>query len=123
MQVTVEIPDGRIAELVRQRINELLSDDARYRETGVRALVREIVDKAAGEAVRQANDAISAELPTMAAEAVRRATHEEIERAAKRGLGALRKLYAGFDPARLTQEQLAWVKRQIEEAGKKAVDG
>lgn len=117
MQITVEVPEDRVASLVRQRIDELFSNDARFRETGVRDLVRSIVDETATTAVKSARDAIAAELPAMATEAVKRAVKDDIEKAAKRGLGALRKLYAGFDPAKLTPEQRSWVEKQIAEAG------
>ena len=63
MQITVEVAEERVADLVRQRIAELFSDDARFRETGVRDLLRKIVDEAATTAVRSARDAIAAELP------------------------------------------------------------
>lgn len=119
MQITVEVAEERVADLVRQRIAELFSDDARFRETGVRDLLRRIVDEAATTAVCSARDAIAAELPAIAAEAVRRAVKDDIEKTAKRGLGALRKLYAGFDPAKLTPEHRAWLEQQIAEAGNK----
>jgi hypothetical protein len=38
---------------------------------------------------------------------------DEIATAAKRGITALRKLYAGFDPAKLTADQRAWLEKQI----------
>ncbi len=101
MQNTVEVAEERVANLVRQRIAEPFSYDARFRETGVRDLLRRIVDEAATTAVRSARDAIA------------------IEKATKRGLVALRKLYAGFDPAKLKPEQQAWLEKQTSEAGNK----
>lgn len=59
-----------------------------------------------------------AELPAMAVEAVRREIENEIGLAAKRGLKALSKLYAGFDPNKLTPEQRAWLESQIANAAK-----
>jgi len=118
MKITVEIAEERVAALVKERIAELFSSDSRYRETGVRNLVRGIVDDAAVSAVRTARDAVTAELPAMANEAVRHALQNEIELAAKRGFGALRKLYAGFDPNKLTTDQRAWLEKQIANAGK-----
>jgi hypothetical protein len=117
MQITVEISEEKFTNLVRQRIEELFSNDARFRETAVRDLLRIIVDEAAVTAVRIARDSIASELPAMATDAVRMAVKDDIEKAAKRGLGALRKLYAGFDPSKLTPEQRAWVEKQIAEAG------
>jgi hypothetical protein len=119
MQITVEVTEERVSNLVRRRIAELFSDDARFRETGVRNLLRQIADEAAMTAVRSARDAIASELPAMAADAVRRAVKDDIDKAAKRGLGALRKLYAGFDPSKLLPEQRAWLEKQIAEAGNK----
>lgn len=116
MQITVDVSEDRVTQLVRQRIAELFSDDARFRDTGVRDVLRRIVDDAAVAAVRAARDSIAAELPALAAEAVRHAVEADIQAAARRGLGALRKLYAGFDPARLTTEQRTWIERQIAEA-------
>ena len=118
MQITVEVDESKIADLVRERIAELFSQDARYRETGVREEVRRIVDGAAVKAVSQAEKSIEAELPAMAAEAVRRETENEIGLAAKRGLKALSKLYAGFDPKTLTPDQRAWLETQIANAVK-----
>lgn len=123
MQITVDIEERRVADLVRGRIAELLSDDARYRGTPVRDLLRRMVDDAATTAVRAARDAIAAELPAMAAEAVRAAIKNEIDRAAKRGMGALRKLFAGFDPSKLTPEQRSWLEKQIAEGADKREDG
>lgn len=118
MQITVEVDESKIADLVRERIEELFSLDTRYRETGVREMVRKIVDDAAVNAVSQAEKSIEADLPAMAAEAVRRETENEIGLAAKRGMRALQKLYAGFDPKKLTPEQRAWLESQIANAAK-----
>ena len=116
MQITVEIDEQQLVMLVRGRIAELFSDDSRFRETSVRDLVRKIVDDAAVKAVVQARDAIAAELPAIATEAVRRGVIEEIGNAARRGLRVLHKLYAGFDPHELTEEQRAWLEGQIAKA-------
>ena len=113
MNITVEISEELVGNLVRQRIDELFNDDPRYRETGVRELLRRIVDETATTAVRSAREAIANELPAIASEAVHRAVKEDIEKAAKRGLAALRKLYAGFDPSKLTPAQRAWLEKQI----------
>lgn len=122
VKITVEVEEERIASMVRQRIGELFSDDARFRETGVRDLLRRIVDDAAVAAVNAARDAIAAQLPEMAASAVEQAVKVDIANAAKRGMGALRKLYAGFDPTKLTAEQRAWLEKQIATAAN-AKDG
>jgi DNA invertase Pin-like site-specific DNA recombinase len=113
MQITVDVPEDRIRRLVAQRIDELFGDDARYRESRVRDLVRTIVDETAAVAVIAARDAIRHEFVQMAQDAVSEATRAEIAAAAKRGLAALRKLFAGFDPAKLTPEQRKWVEKQI----------
>lgn len=116
MEITVTVDEEKIKNLVRERIAELFSQDSRFRETGVRELVRGIVDEAAVKAVQKARDAIADDLPKLAATAVDIAIREDIEKAAKRGIGALRKLYAGFDPTKLTPEQRAWLETQIAKA-------
>ena len=116
MKVEIEIDEAQIVALVKQRLAELFSSDARYRDTGVRDRVRLIVDGAAVAAVDKARAAIEGRLPAFAAEAVERQVKADIENATRRGLGALKKLYAGFDPARMTPEQLAWLKDQIAKA-------
>jgi len=116
VQITVQVDDGKLEALVKQRVDELFSQDARYRDTGVRELVVRIVDEAAVSAVKQARDALAAELPALAAKAVRLAAEGDIIKAAKRGMNTLRKLYAGFDPAKLTPEQRAWLEKQITKA-------
>jgi len=123
MQITVDVPEEKVAALVRTRISELFSGDARYRETGVRKLVQKIVDDAAVDAVRQARDAINKQLPAMATAAVNEALHADIAAAAKRGLNALRKLYVGFDPNKLTAEQRAWLENQIAGAARQDGEG
>ena len=113
MQITVEVDEKQITRLVSQRIGELFSDDARYRDTSVRDAIRGIVDVAAQAAVEAARDAIKADLPAIATDAVHRAVRADIDKAAARGLAALKKLYVGFDPNQLTAEQRAWLERQI----------
>lgn len=117
MQITVDVNEERVADLVRQRLDELFSDDARYRDSGVRDQIRRLVDDAALGAVMAARDHIAGELPAMANAAVRREITDEMQRAAKRGLAMLRKLYAGFDPNKLAPEQRAWLEKQIALAG------
>jgi hypothetical protein len=70
-----------------------------------------VKDRELEVAARQLLDVLS--------DAVERAAKEDIEKAAKRGLGALRRLYVGFDPAKLTPDQKAWLEKQIAEAAKK----
>jgi hypothetical protein len=113
VQITVNIDDSKVADLVRERIGELFSADSRYRETSVRDHVRRLVDDAAVAAVRAASAEIAGQLPEMARQAVERQVREDIQAAAKRGLQALRKLYAGFDPAKLTDQQRTWLVDQI----------
>jgi hypothetical protein len=119
MQVTVEIPEQRITDMVRQRLAELFGDDARFRDSTARDTIRRIVDEAATDAVLQARDAIAGQLPELAAEATKTAIVAELDKAAKRGLVALRKLYAGFDPAKLTGAQRDWLAKQLAEAAAK----
>jgi len=119
MLITVDVSEQQIERLVRERIAELFSNDSRFRETGVRELLRRIVDETAVQAVRLARDGIMAELPAMASESVRLAVKDDIDKAAKRGLGVLRKLYAGFDPSKLTNEQRAWLEKQIADSASK----
>lgn len=118
MRITVEVPEEKVELLVRNRIAELFCSDSRFRETGVRELVRKIVDDSAVAAVRSATESIKTKLPAMASEAVNAATRNAIQDAAKRGLKALSKLYAGFDPSKLTVEQRAWLESQIAGAAK-----
>jgi histone H3/H4 len=113
MQITVDVSEERILALVRQRIAELFSDDARFRETNVRQLLRGIVDDGAVAAVSAARNMLAGKLADMARDAVELAVKDEIATAAKRGITALRKLYAGFDPAKLTADQRAWLEKQI----------
>ena len=119
MQITVEVADAAIRKLVQQRIVELFGDDSRYRETGARALVRRVVDEAAVEAVRRARDAIAGEVDGMAEAAYREGIKLEMAGAVKRGLKALGKLWGGFDPAKLTDEQRAWLVGQMSKAAVK----
>ena len=91
MKIQVEVDDNKIRDLVITRIYELFGDDQRFRDTGVRDLIRRVVDDAAVSAVRLARDAIAGELPAMAQEAVRRAIKEDMDKAAKRGLAMLHK--------------------------------
>ena len=116
MQITVEISEVTITNLVRDRLAELFSDDSRYRATMVRDALRRIVDDAALIAVKNARDAIADKLPELASVAVERAIKNDIEKAAKRGIDALRKLFAGFDPNKLTLEQRLWLENQIKKA-------
>ena len=116
MQITITIDDNALAKLAQERIDELLGDDARYRQTGPRDMLRRIVDEAAIEAVTKARAEIAEQLPTLAREAVRYAITDEIGKAAKRGVRALSKLYAGFDPSKITPEQKAWLEGQIAKA-------
>lgn len=56
MKIEVEIPEDKITRLVLDRIGELFSEDARYRETAVRTAVHRIVDETAERVVRDAAD-------------------------------------------------------------------
>ena len=119
MKITVDVEESQICNLVKTRIAELFSTDARYRESRVRELINKIVDETAVSAVRQARDTIAGELPKLASEAVSRAIKLDMDKAATRGMGALRKLYAGFDPSKLTPEQRAWLEKQLATAADK----
>jgi hypothetical protein len=119
MKITVEVPEERISQIIQTRINELFSEDSRYRESDIRTTIHRIIDTYALEAVKSAKDRIELEIPTMASEAVKKTMQYEMDKTAKRGFGALSKLYSGFDPAKLTQEQRAWLEKQITEAAKK----
>jgi hypothetical protein len=118
MEITVHIPDDKIQSMVKQRLAELFGDDARYRDTSAREMVRAIVDESAVSAVKAAREKVEADLPTIAESAVRDAIKNDILLAAKRGIGALKKLFVGFDPAKLTEEQRDWLTRQLTAAAK-----
>ena len=118
MQITVEVSESTLERLVKERVGELFSYDARYRSTPVREYVRGLVDEAAGAAVKTALESILPELKEYAIEAVRESTKNAMKNAACRGLKALKKLYSHFDPEKMTEDQRAWLERQIEkEAG------
>jgi hypothetical protein len=118
MEIIVTIPDDKIQQMVKQRLVELFGDDARYRETSAREMVRAIVDESAVAAVRSAREKVEADLPVIAEVAVREAIKNDIMLAAKRGIGALKKLFVGFDPAKLTEDQRDWLTRQLTAAAK-----
>jgi hypothetical protein len=110
MLITVDVSEQQMSKLVRERIEELFRNDSS---------LRKIVDEIAVAAVRSARDAMMSEFPAMASESVRLAVKDDIDKAAKRGLGVLRKLYAGFDPSKLTNEQRAWLEKQIADSASK----
>lgn len=122
MEIEVTIDERRIVSLVEQRVRELFSDDSRYRESGLRDLLRGIVDDAALEAVQAARDRITSEIPAIAVTALRDAVKLEMEKAAQRGLATLKKLFVGFDPRTMTDEQRAWLQRQLVAAGHKGLE-
>jgi hypothetical protein len=118
MEIIVHVPDDKIQQMVKQRLDELFGDDARYRETSAREMVRAIVDESAVAAVRAAREKVEADLPVIAEVAVREAIKNDIMLAAKRGIGALKKVFVGFDPAKLTEDQRDWLTRQLTAAAK-----
>jgi hypothetical protein len=119
MKIEVEIPEDKITRLVLDRIGELFSEDARYRETAVRTAMHRIVDETAERAVRDAADAIAKDIPEIAKRVVREAVERQMQNATQRGLSALKKLWVGFDPQKLTPEMRVWLQSQLVGAVKK----
>ena len=119
MQVTLEIDERRFRDLAQARMDELFSDDARFRESPVRSMIRRITDDVAVEAVRQARAKIEIELPAMAETILREEIREAMRRESKAHVRDMRKLYSGFDPARLSEQQRAWVLDQTAKWGAK----
>ena len=119
MQVTLEIDERRFRDLAQARMDELFSDDARFRESPVRSMIRRITDDVAVEAVRQARAKIEIELPAMAETILREEIREAMRRESKAHVRDMRKLYSGFDQARLCEQQRAWVLDQTAKWGAK----
>ena len=121
MQLTIEIDEGRLAELLKERVASLFRTDGGYRDDDAteRAQVRKLLNEAITPVLIAARDKIAGELPAIAEASLRAAAKYEIDLAAKRGLGVMRKLFAGFDPAKLTPEQAEWLKAQMTGAGTK----
>jgi len=109
MQVTLEIDERRFRDLAQARMDELFSDDARFRESPVRSMIRRITDDVAVEAVRQARERIEIELPAMAETILREEIRAGMRKEAAKMVRGMRKLYSGFDPAKLSEQQRAWV--------------
>jgi hypothetical protein len=115
MQVTIEIDERRFRDLAQARMDELFSDDARFRESPVRSMIRRITDDVAVEAVKQARAKIEIELPAMAETILREEIREAMRRESKAHVREMRKLFGGFDPAKLSEQERAWV---LSQAGK-----
>jgi sRNA-binding carbon storage regulator CsrA len=119
MQVTLEIDERRFRDLAQARMDELFSDDARFRESPVRSMIRRITDDVAVEVVRQARAKIEIELPAMAETILREEIRAGMRKEAAKMVRDMRKLYSGFDPARLSEQERAWVLVQAEKRGAK----
>ncbi len=119
MQVTLEIDERRFRDLAQARMDELFSDDARFRESPVRSMIRRITDDVAVEAVRQARLKIEIELPAMAETILREEIRAGMHREAAKMVRDMRKLYSGFDPAKLSEQERAWVLVQAAKRGAK----
>jgi hypothetical protein len=119
MQVTLEIDERRFRDLAQARMDELFSDDARFRESPVRSMIRRITDDVAVEAVRQARERIEIELPAMAETILREEIRAGMRKEAAKMVRDMRKLYSGFDPAKLSEQERAWVLVQAEKRGAK----
>ena len=119
MQVTLEIDERRFRDLAQARMDELFSDDARFRESPVRSMIRRITDDVAVEAVRQARERIEIELPAMAETILREEIRAGMRKEAAKMVRDMRKLYSGFDPAKLSEQERAWVLVQAEKRGVK----
>jgi hypothetical protein len=100
-------------------MDELFSDDARFRESPVRSMIRRITDEVACEAVKQARAKIEIELPAMAETILREEIRAGMRKEAAKMVRDMRKLYSGFDPARLSEQERAWVLVQAEKRGAK----
>ena len=109
MQIVLEVDERRFRDLAQARMDELFSDDARFRESPVRSMIRRITDDVACEAVRQARAKIEIELPAMAETILREEIRAVMHREAARTVRDMRKLYGGLDPSKLTEKERAWV--------------
>jgi hypothetical protein len=116
MQVTLEIDERRFRDLAQARMDELFSDDARFRESPVRSMIRRMTDEVACEAVKHAREKIEIELPAMAATILREEIRARMQMESAKIVRDVRKLYSGFDPAKLTEQERAWV---LDQAGKR----
>ena len=114
MQLTINIDEARLTEILQEQASELFLSG--YQHDEPRREFRKMIDQALGTAITENMKTINVEEITAAA--VRTAVKEEADKAAKRGLGVLRKQFAGFNPAKLPEDQRAWLEEQIAKAAK-----
>lgn len=116
ISISVSVPVKRLQDFMRERVAELFGADARYRQTGVRDMIRRSVDSAAEHAVADALRAELPGLPALVCKAVRQALEAAVtdsaRKAAREATAEWRKL--GLDPARMTLEQLEWARGVME---------
>jgi hypothetical protein len=108
MTITVEVENAKIEKHVRERIAELFSDDARFRDGAARAYIRQCTD----DAVRACGiPAMIAEmLPAISAKVMPACMEEALEKSMRAALREATK--DGFDLRLLTDEQRAWYQEQ-----------
>lgn len=97
MKIEVEVSEAAIEKLVRQRMGWFFGDDFWNRRQIERALVRQIADGAAIEAVKNARARLAVDALIAGVD-----------------VGVKIALWTGFDPGKLTEGQQAWLVGQME---------
>ena len=109
MKITVEIDDAAIEREVKVRVNELFSEDARYRNTSARELIRNRVDAAI--VASDMPQLIAAMLPDISRTVLQECIAESLRRSARKHLREMTK--CGFNLELLTPEERKWAEGQI----------
>ena len=112
MQITVEIDEKLIEEMVNRRVRELFKADDRYGNSSVSAyqLVKKLTDEAVAKAIT------SDVLKELISKAVAEKSETALKRACEQAVDTRiqRMIRMGFKPERLTEEHKAWLMDQIE---------
>jgi cation transport ATPase len=109
MKITVEIDDAAIEREVKVRVHELFSEDARYRNTSARELIRRSVDTAiVGSDMTQL---IAAMLPDISRTVLTECIADALRRSARARLREMTK--CGFNIELLTDDERKWAEEQI----------
>jgi hypothetical protein len=109
MKITVEIEDAAIEREVKVRVHELFSEDARYRNTTARELIRSRVDAAI--VASDMPQLIAAMLPDISRTVLQECIAESLKRSARAHLRKMTK--CGFNLELLTDDERKWAEEQI----------
>ena len=109
MKITVEIEDAAIEREVKVRVHELFSEDARYRNTTARELIRSRVDAAI--VASDMPQLIAAMLPDISRTVLQECIAESLKRSARAHLREMTK--CGFNLELLTDDERKWAEEQI----------